>query len=119
MAGAIEALAARWFGPLGIAPRDAAILAPWPRARTCLADRAALAGVALVEDVSDWRAGGGLLVTTIRAFRALEADAVAMIDLPAPGASAAFGPADLHVGRSRARRALHVVAASSGAALAA
>ena len=107
---AVEALATRWLGSLGIPPARAAVLAPWPRGRTCLANARALAGVPLVEDVDGWRAGRGLLVTTIRAFRGLEADAVAMIDLPAP--DEAFGPADLHVGRSRARRLLHLVAAS-------
>ena len=112
---AVEAVAARWLGSLGIAPRDAAILAPWSRSGTCLAGATTLAGVPLVRSLRHWRAGGGLLVTTIRAFRGLEAEAIAMIDLPTSGASVAFGPADLHVGRSRARRELHVVAAAAGA----
>ena len=95
------------------APERVAILAPYRLGRTCLADVPAIAGVPLTGRIEDWRAGRGLLVTTIRGFRGLEADAVALIDLPRPGARRAFGGADLHVGRSRARRLLHLFAAES------
>ena len=105
---AIEALARRWLDERGAA--RVAILAPHRLGRTCLAGVPAVAGVPLTGRIEEWRAGRGLLVTSIRAFRGLEADAVALIDVPRPGARRAFRHADLHVGRSRARHRLHLFA---------
>ena len=114
---AVEALARRWLDEA--APERVAILAPHRLERTCLAGVPGIAGVPLTGRIEDWRAGRGLLVTSIRAFRGLEADAVALIDVPRPGARRAFRRADLHVGRSRARQRLHLFAAEPIAELAA
>ena len=114
---AIEARVAGWLGESG--PERVAILAPYRLARTCLGGAREIAGVPLTERPDEWRAGGGVLVATIRGFRGLEADAVAMIDCPRPDARRAFRTADLHVGRSRARRLLHLFATEHSDALAA
>ena len=116
---AVRELAARWLGEESLAPARVAILAPHRLGRSCLAGLGEVRGVPLTERLEEWRAGRGLLVSTIRAFRGLEADAVAVIDLPKPTEGEGFGAADLHVGRSRARRSLHLFEAEPGAALAA
>src|SRR5262249_16351330 len=67
-------------------------------------------GVPLIDDASDWRRGAGVLVTTARAFKGLEADIVIVYGL------GSFGPlftvTDLYVAWTRARHRLILVCQS-------
>ena len=58
-------------------------------------------GVPLVTDAAEWRRGGGVLVTTARAFKGLEADVVIIYDLS--GFGPLFSRTDLYVAWTRAR----------------
>lgn len=60
--------------------------------------------------MAEWQAGGGVLLTTIRSFKGLEADALVMIDLPKPDSKRVFSMADFYVGCSGAKSVLHLVA---------
>jgi hypothetical protein len=64
-------------------------------------------GVSLVSDAAKWRRGEGILVTTARAFKGLEADVVIVCGLSA--FSTTFTKADLYVAWTRARHRLVVV----------
>ncbi len=91
----------------GLRPSQVVVLGPARLSRGPLAELTAVGGVPLTDDPRRWRSGGGLLVATPRAFKGLEAEAVVLY---CPGAwSAAFTPADLSVGWTRARHRLTVI----------
>ncbi len=106
----VEKLVGAWLSDEKIRPQQIAILSPWKTDRGCLGEVSKIAGVPLTSSVSDWQAGKGVLLTTIRSFKGLEADALVMIDLPKPGTRAVFGNADFYVGCSRAKNMLHLIA---------
>ena len=57
--------------------------------------------VPAVKEIDPWRRNQGVLVSTIRAFKGMDADAVALLS-PPPIGSAAFNAADAYVAVSRA-----------------
>jgi hypothetical protein len=66
-----------------------------------------LLGIPLIDSASDWRENKGILVTTSRAFKGLEADAVIVYDLGE--FESYFSPTDLYVACTRARSYLHLI----------
>lgn len=88
----------------GVSPRRITILSPHRRENSCLAEITKLAGIPLGE-VGDPRPDV-LRFSTIRAFKGLEADVVLLIGVRPD--SPVCSKADLYVGGSRARYALHV-----------
>jgi len=58
-------------------------------------------GVPVVKQIDPWRRSQGVLVSTIRAFKGMDADAVALLSPPSIG-SAEFKAADAYVAVSRA-----------------
>ena len=60
------------------------------------------------------RRGDGLLFSTIRGFKGLEADAVVMLDVPRPDSVPFFSRADFYVGASRAKHLLAILAEEDG-----
>jgi len=89
-------------------PRQIAILGPTGKAKGPLAAVAHIDGTPLIDDASQWRQGKGVLVTTARSFKGLEADVVVLADLPKFGAL--FTVSDLYVALTRARSHLIIVA---------
>lgn len=91
----------------GIDPRQVALIGPSTHERGVLHGHVELDGVPLVNDVTEWRRGGGVLVTTARSFKGLEADVVIAYGLTS------FGPlftlTDLYVVSTRARHRLIAV----------
>lgn len=89
-------------------PRQIALIGPASRAKGPLASVAAIGGIAIVESAAEWREGKGLLCTTARSFKGLEADVIILCDF------AGFGPlftmSDLYVAMTRARSHLIIVA---------
>lgn len=106
----VEVLISRWLSEERVLPQRIAILSPWRIERSCLADVSNICGVPLTDNVAQWQAGGGILATTIRSFKGLEAEALVMIDLPKPGSRRIFTEADFYVGCSRAKSVLHLIA---------
>lgn len=74
-----------------------------------------IGGFNLVTDVKEWRDGQGVLFTTVRSFKGLEADVVIMVDVPEPRDRSIFTVNDLYVGASRAKHVLHVLGQSDDA----
>jgi hypothetical protein len=94
----------------GIKPPQLALIGPSSHAKGSLADHSEVAGVPLIDDAIDWRRGAGVLVTTARAFKGLEADVVIVYGLS--GFGALFTPIDLYVAWTRARHRLVLVCQS-------
>lgn len=94
----------------GIKPQQLAIIGPTALGKGPLGHHHESHGVPLIDDASDWRRGAGVLVTTARAFKGLEADIVIVYGL------GSFGPlftvTDLYVAWTRARHRLILVCQS-------
>jgi superfamily I DNA/RNA helicase len=91
----------------GINPRQIALIGPAAHGRGSLARHAEVDGVPLIDDAADWRRGAGILVTTARSFKGLEADVVIAYGLS--GFGTLFTTTDLYVAWTRARHRLILV----------
>jgi hypothetical protein len=108
-AAAIKTLVTRWIKEEGLKPSQVAILSCWKSDKTCLAGVDALGRTPLTGGIKAWEQDKGVLFTTIRAFKGLEADVLLLIDVPEPGSHPAFTHADYYVACSRAKSVLHVL----------
>ena len=88
--------------------RQIAILGPASKAKGPLATVSAIDGVPLIDDASQWRDGKGILFSTARSFKGLEADVVILCDFS--GLGSLFTVSDLYVALTRARSHLVIVA---------
>ena len=89
-------------------PHQIVLMGPSAKANGSMADVSEVGGVPLVTSADDWRDGCGVLVTTARAFKGLEADAALLYDLSDFGRL--FRLEDLYVACSRAKVMLVAVA---------
>ncbi len=87
-----------------VSPSQLAVIGPASKPKGSLADVSEINGVPLVTSADAWRDGSGVLVTTARAFKGLEADAVLLYDLG--GFSDIFRKEDLYVACTRAKALL-------------
>jgi DNA helicase IV len=71
-----------------------------------------LAGYTIVDTLTDWKEGKGILFSTVRAFKGLEADALVVMDVS--GFSPVLTQADFYVACSRAKHLLTVLATVDG-----
>lgn len=93
-----------------IKPQQIALIGPASHTKGSLARHAEVDGVPLIDDAGDWRRGAGVLVTTARAFKGLEADVVIAYGLG--GFGPLFTQSDLYVAWTRARHRLVLVCQS-------
>ncbi len=91
----------------GIRVQQIALIGPAARLNGSLARHSEVEGVPFVDDASDWRRGVGILVTTARSFKGLEADIVVAYGLG--GFGGLFTETDLYVAWTRARHRLILV----------
>jgi Nuclease-related domain/KaiC len=84
----------------GIKSSQIALIGSAAYAKGSLAHHRDVDGVPLIDDAADWRLGAGVLVTTARAFKGLEADVVICYGLS--GFGALFTQTDLYVAWTRA-----------------
>ncbi len=89
-------------------PRQIAIIGPASKAKGPLASVTSIDGVTLLDDASLWREGKGVLFSTARSFKGLEADVVILCDFS--GLGGLFTVSDLYVALTRARSHLIIVA---------
>ena len=66
--------------------------------------------IPLTDNFDRWRAGKGVLLSTCRRFKGLEADALVLAGIPKPNTKKYFTNADYYVAASRAKHLLTVVA---------
>lgn len=90
-----------------LAPHQIVLIGPASKDRGSLKGLEEVAGARIVTSAGDWRAGKGVLCSTSRSFKGLEADVVIVYDLA--GLSPRFTPADLYVACSRARHLLILI----------
>ena len=90
-----------------VAPGQIALIGPGAKERGSLAGLDKAAGVPLTTSIRDWWEGAGLLVTTARSFKGLEADVVLLYDLSEFGKL--FRREDLYVACTRAKTLLIAV----------
>ncbi len=84
-----------------VTPRQLAVIGPAAKANGSLAEVSEVNGVPLVTSADAWRDGEGVLVTTARSFKGLEADVVLLYDLGDFGRL--FRKEDLYVACTRAK----------------
>ena len=94
----------------GIKAQQLALIGPTAHARGSLARHTEVEGIPFIDDAADWRRGAGVLITTARAFKGLEADVVIAYGLS--GFSTLFNHMDLYVAWTRARHRLVLVCQS-------
>lgn len=93
-----------------IKPHQIALIGPAAYENGSLSGHKDAGGAPFTTDTVDWRRGGGVLVTTARAFKGLEADIVIGYGLGNFGG--VFTPTDLYVAWTRARHRLILVCQS-------
>jgi len=95
----------------GLKPEQIVIQSPFRKSgqSSSFKSHGKIAGFPIVTDTRRWRFGEGVLFTTIRAFKGLEADAVIMVDLPEFEETNIFTPNDFYVGASRAKHILEII----------
>lgn len=103
-----------WFGQGKLKLSQIAILSPFEQSKSCLANMNTIGKVNLTTDLDHWRSNDGVLFSTIRSFKGLEADAIIVTDVPNPATDAYFTTADFYVGCSRAKHLLLILAAEPG-----
>ena len=91
----------------GVRPNQVALIGPAAHSVGSLAELDAIAGVPLVSTIETWREGEGILVTTARSFKGLEADVVVLYDLRR--FTSVFTEMDLYVACTRAKHQLIVL----------
>lgn len=105
-----EKIVQEWTGRGGLKPSQVAILDPHNLHNSSLRGRKSMAGVNLTDNLDLWADNKGILFSTIRSFKGLEADAIVILDVPVPGSLQYFNRSDLYVAASRAKHLLVVVA---------
>jgi hypothetical protein len=86
-----------------------AILSPYRKENSSLKGLTEISSIPITENLLEWKAESGVLFSTIRSFKGLEADAVLLIDIPKPGSIQNFSNADYYVACSRAKHLLTVL----------
>lgn len=84
-----------------VAPTQIAVIGPAAKENGSLSDLVDIDGVPVVTSAEEWRDGKGVLVTTARSFKGLEADVVLVYDLGSFGRL--FRREDLYVACTRAK----------------
>ncbi|MDR8070248.1 nuclease-related domain-containing DEAD/DEAH box helicase [Burkholderia cenocepacia] len=90
-----------------LVPNQIVLIGPASKERGSLRGLNEVSGAPIVTSAADWRNQKGILCTTARSFKGLEADVVVVYDLAA--LSPIFTSSDLYVACSRARHVLILV----------
>lgn len=93
-----------------VRPEQITLIGPAAKGTGSLSDLTDVGGIPLVVSAEEWRDGGGVLVTTARSFKGLEAEVVMLYDLG--GFSDLFRREDLYVACTRAK--VHLIAIVHG-----
>ena len=92
------------MGVVKFREQQIAVIGPATKDKGSLTDVSDVDGVPLVTSALTWREGGGVLVTTARSFKGLEAEVVVLYDLG--GFGPLFKREDLYVSCTRAKALL-------------
>lgn len=106
----VLATARAWLNAGNLKPRQIAIVATCALEKSCMANETHIGNVPITRNISDWRKGKGILLTTVWKFKGLEADAMILSD--AKGITQNFTKQLAYVACSRAKHLLTVVSTS-------
>lgn len=109
---ACEGQIREWLNAGRLKPSQIAILSPRRQGSSSMAGIKNIGGCPIVDSLSAWRDGKGILYSTVRAFKGLEADALVVIDIDK--FSPVLTQADLYVACSRAKHLLTVLTTTNG-----
>ncbi|RLA43550.1 MAG: hypothetical protein DRR42_21590 [Gammaproteobacteria bacterium] len=98
-----------WIKNGKLKPSQVAILSPNVKQRSSLKGVSSARGVLITDDIEQWREDKGVLFSTVKSFKGLEADAVILIDVPEEPDSSFFKAADYYVACSRAKHILVII----------
>jgi hypothetical protein len=103
-----------WFKPVGgLKGSRVAIVTRGNVDKSSMAGVERIAGRPLTQDLSVWRQGGAILLTSLYKFKGLEADALILVDVINPDPQAkpsGFRPGHFYVACSRAKHLLTIIA---------
>jgi|TARA_R110002051_G_scaffold3396_1_gene18378 hypothetical protein len=102
----VERYVHEWVNQGKLKPSQVAVLSPFKLNNSSLADCNKLRGIELTDDVSRWKAEKGILFSTVKGFKGLEADAILLIDVPKIDEASLFKKSDYYVACSRAKHLL-------------
>jgi hypothetical protein len=109
-----QQIVGEWLGQGRLGPSQIVIQSPRARKRCSIADVTKIRNVPITEKLDKWKEGKGVLFSTIRSFKGLEADAVLIVDVHSPRDFSHFSLADFYVACSRAKHLLAVLPLSEG-----
>ena len=110
----VKKIVGDWLSKGKLKPSQIAILSPFEKSKSSLAELQKIGRVPLTTNPNEWRANTGVLLTTIKRFKGLEADAIIVTDVPNPETTPYFSTSDFYVGCSRAKHILVILAAEEG-----
>ena len=110
-AGIVQAEVRRLIDDHRLRPDQIALIGPAAWRNGSLSKWNGVAGTPIVESATEWRKGAGLLCTTARNFKGLEADVAILYDLH--GIGPGFTESDLYVALTRARSHIILVTSQS------
>lgn len=105
----VERYINEWVKDGNLKPSQIAILSPNKKERSSISDLNAAQGIEITEDIDAWREDKGVLFSTVKSFKGLEADAVLLIDIPEEEDTSFFKQSDYYVACSRAKHLLVVI----------
>lgn len=105
----VERYINEWVKDGNLKPSQIAILSPNKKERSSISDLNAAQGIKITEDIDAWREYKGVLFSTVKSFKGLEADAVLLIDIPEEEDTSFFKQSDYYVACSRAKHLLVVI----------
>ena len=112
----VERQIKEWMAPgTGLKSIQVAVVTRGKVQNSSLAGVRSLAGHPVTENLSEWRSGAGVLLTSLYRFKGLETDALILADIIRPdpeAAPAGFRPQHFYVACSRAKHLLTIVSLS-------
>ena len=93
-----------------------AILSPYKLENSCMNKQLSGYNKTITTELSDWVGTNGVLFSTIKSFKGIEADVVIIVDLDTPGSTQALGKNNLYVAFTRARSRLALLCRNNDAA---
>ena len=112
----VEKQIKEWMTPsTGLKSNQVAVVTRGKVQNSSLAGVRSLAGQPVTENLSEWRSGAGILLTSLYRFKGLETDALILSDVVRPdpeAVPAGFRPQHFYVACSRAKHLLTIVSLS-------
>ncbi len=105
----VERYLGDWVKDGKLEPRQVAILSPNIKSRSSLKSMTSSRGILITDDIAQWKNNNGVLFSTVKGFKGLEADAIILIDVPDQNEASFFKRSDYYVACSRAKHLLVVI----------